>query len=111
MFETQHVGDVVVLTPTESIDGRKAARAREFIEQLLDSGVSRLAFDLTQIDFIDSSGIGVLVSSLRKCKERGGGVSLFGLSENLVTIFEVTMLHEVFVIVRDRQSAIAEVKK
>lgn len=110
MFDQQREGDVLVLTPTESLDGRLAAQAREFIDQLLDAGSVRLVFDLSGVEFIDSSGIGVLVSGVRKSQEMGGGVALFGLSENIKMIFEVAMLSDVFEIAADRQTAISKVR-
>ncbi|MCP4896696.1 MAG: STAS domain-containing protein [bacterium] len=106
MFETQREGDVVILAPKDKMGGKNLKRAEQQVDELLEAGVSRLALDFSGVEYIDSSGIGVLVRVLRKAKELGGGVALFGMSENVYTIFEITMLHEVFTIVVDRKSAI-----
>jgi anti-sigma B factor antagonist len=107
MFEIEHVGDVAILTPNQSIDGKGAAEASRVVDSVLDKGTSELCFNLSKLEYVDSSGLGMLVTSLRKCRDVGGSVSLFGLSENVYTVFEVTMLHEVFNIADDRESALA----
>ena len=72
----------------------------ELSEALLDGGVRTLVLDLSGVTFIDSSGLGVLVGVLKRIEEEGddGGLEIRGLAGPARKVFEITGLHEVFVI-------------
>lgn len=55
-----------------------------------------LALDLSATEFIDSSGLAVLVNCLQSSRRNSGEVCLFGLQEKVRTLFELTRLHTVF---------------
>jgi anti-sigma B factor antagonist len=71
-----------------------------------DGGIKRYIFDLTQLSFVDSSGIGILVSFVSMTKKtEGGKVILCGLNPQIRNIFEVTRLLSVFTVVEDVAAA------
>ena len=67
---------------------------------------SFLIFDCSKLDFIDSSGLGALVSCLRKAIEQNGDVKLAHLSSKVSMVFELTKAHKLFSIFADTESAI-----
>ncbi len=75
---------------------------RTSLVKKLEGGVKRFIFDLTQLAFVDSSGIGILVSFVSMTKKtEGGKVILCGLNPQIRNIFEVTRLLSVFTVVED----------
>ena len=69
-------------------------------EQVLDQlerGDREFIVDFSKTDYIDSSGLGVLVTLSKKIREQGGQLSLVGLSEDLRTLFELTKLDTLFI--------------
>lgn len=62
----------------------------------MDSGCLNVVVDLENLGFIDSSGLGVLVSALRRVKERGGTLRLVCTKESILKIFRITGLDKVF---------------
>ena len=69
-------------------------------EQVLDQlerGDRKFIVDFSKTDYIDSSGLGVLVTLSKKIREQGGQLSLVGLSEDLRTLFELTKLDTLFI--------------
>ena len=69
-------------------------------EQVLDQlerGDRKFIVDFSKTDFIDSSGLGVLVTLSKKIREQGGQLSLVSLSEDLRTLFELTKLDTLFI--------------
>ena len=69
-------------------------------EQVLDQlerGDRKFINDFSKTDYIDSSGLGVLVTLSKKIREQGGQLSLVSLSEDLRTLFELTKLDTLFV--------------
>jgi len=76
-----------------------ALLAREFknkIAEQLDAGRRKLVLDMTAVDFIDSSGLGALVGSLKNVTKEQGEIRIAGLSPQVQTIFELTRLHRIF---------------
>ena len=69
-------------------------------EQVLDQlerGDRKFIVDFSKTDYIDSSGLGVLVTLSKKIREQGGQLSLASLSEDLRTLFELTKLDTLFI--------------
>jgi anti-anti-sigma factor len=66
-----------------------------------------LAIDMGEVEFIDSTGLAVLVKCLNVCRRRKGDVCLFNLQSTTKTLFQITSLCSVIPIVERRQDAIA----
>jgi anti-sigma B factor antagonist len=100
-------GGVVVVT----VDGQLIVGNRQELKQLvidaLDGGARKFVVDFSKTGYIDSSGLGVLVSLSKKIREQGGDLRLAGLNEDLQTLFELTKLDTLFAITRTAQDALA----
>ncbi len=72
----------------------------------LDRGERRFLIDFAQTGYIDSSGLGVLVSLSKKIREQGGELRLANLNEDLKTLFELTKLDTLFQIADSRERAL-----
>jgi anti-sigma B factor antagonist len=83
-----------------------AADAKAQLKEILVRGGGSMILDLTRTDFMDSSGCGVLVSSLLTARNKGGEVSLIGMGKNVRALFEMTRLHTVFQIFDDEDTAL-----
>ena len=66
-----------------------------------------LVCDLTEVGFLDSSGLSALVSGLKAARERGGFLKLAGLNEQVAKIFKLTMLDRVFELHPSVEAALA----
>ncbi len=82
------------------VDGQLIVGNRqEFKQKILDAlegGERRFLVDFTRTGYIDSSGLGVLVSLSKKIRDEGGELRLAGLNEDLRTLFELTKLDTLF---------------
>ncbi len=78
---------------------------REELVSLANRGVSRITLDLVDAASIDSTGLGVLVSALERCRVMGGDVVLRSPNSTIRRVLEVTGLSGVFAITRDHTSA------
>jgi anti-sigma B factor antagonist len=66
------------------------------IETLLQDGSNELMIDLSGVDFIDSSGLAVLVSGLKRTHSQAGSLALVGVKPNVMEVFKLTLLDRVF---------------
>jgi anti-sigma B factor antagonist len=96
---------------TLGVDGQLIVGNRHELKQkvldALEGGARRFVIDFTQTGYIDSSGLGVLVSLSKKIREQAGELRLAGLNEDLQTLFELTKLDTLFTITRTHQEAVA----
>ena len=73
----------------------------------LEEGSRKFVIDFSKTGYIDSSGLGVLVSLSKKIREQGGELRLAGLNADLQTLFELTKLDTLFSITRTAEEALA----
>jgi anti-anti-sigma factor len=105
-FEVQKSGDVLVV----DVDGQLIVGNRQELKQRvleeLEKGERKFVVDFTNTGYIDSSGLGVLVSLSKKIREQGGELRLSSLNEDLRTLFELTKLDTLFKIADAREEAL-----
>lgn len=83
------------------VDVYTAPRLKEKLVELIEGGCSNVVVDLEGVSFIDSSGLGVLVSALRRARERDGAVRIVCTRENILKILRITGLDKVFPVFTD----------
>jgi anti-sigma B factor antagonist len=107
-FTTTQVGDGVTQI---TIDGQLIVANRHELKQIvqdgLDQGARRFVIDFTPTAYIDSSGLGALVSLSKRVRQMGGDLRLAGLNEDLRSLFELTKLDTLFAISATPTEAIA----
>jgi anti-sigma B factor antagonist len=86
--------DVVVVRG--EIDVATSGALRDELYAVMDGGSKALVVDLSGLGFIDSSGLGVLVGSLKHMREQDGELTLAGLDQPALRVFEITGLTELF---------------
>ena len=78
------------------IDVYTAPKLREAIVAAVDAGHTRLIIDVQRVDFLDSTGLGVLVGALKRVRAEGGSLDIVCTQERILKIFEITGLDKVF---------------
>jgi anti-sigma B factor antagonist len=80
---------------------------KDLVQAALDRGERRLLIDFSRTGYIDSSGLGALVSISKRIREADGELRLSGLNEDLRSLFELTKLDTLFSIADTPQQALA----
>jgi anti-sigma B factor antagonist len=91
-FSISDATDPPVLTVRGEVDLASAPKLAAAMTELMDRGHTRVAVDLGSVEFIDSSGLGVLVGSLRRLRDDGGDLVLRAASPPVTRILELTGL-------------------
>ena len=89
-------GDHSVLEVAGEIDVYTAPKLREQLIELVSDGSYHIVVDLEKVDFLDSTGLGVLVGGLKRVKDRDGEMKLVANQERILKIFDITGLSKVF---------------
>jgi anti-sigma B factor antagonist len=89
-------GDCAVLQISGEIDLYSAPTVRQGVLELADKGAVHLIVDLTQVTFLDSTGLGVFVSCLKRLRAHDGSLALVINTEQILRIFRITGLTKVF---------------
>lgn len=90
--------DAVVVAVVGELDVATAPELREHLYRAIDAQPPLVVVDLARMDFIDSTGLGVLVGALKRVKERSGALELRALSPSARRVFEITGLSRAFTI-------------
>lgn len=86
------IGDCAAVQVTGEVDVYTAPMLREQMQELLAKGATHVIADLSQVDFLDSTGLGALVGGLKRLREAGGSLALVITTPRILRIFQITGL-------------------
>jgi anti-sigma B factor antagonist len=101
-------GKTLIRLQQERLDAHNSGDLRDNILKLLETGETHLVVDLSQVRFIDSSGLGALLSGYKNATLRAGSFVLTGLQPRVQSMFELTRLHRVFEIFPSVEDALSK---
>jgi anti-sigma B factor antagonist len=101
------VGEVVILDLIGKITiGEGSVQLRDAVSNLLDAGRNRIILNLAGVVYVDSSGIGELVSRYTTTKNAGGRLKLLNLPKKIKDLLMITKLLTVFEIYEEEEAAV-----
>jgi anti-sigma B factor antagonist len=107
LLETRESNDWTVVEVKGEVDLYTAPRLKALLTELTAGGRSRIAVVFSGVEFMDSTGLGVLISGLKRCREAGGTLALVAPTEPVRKVLGITGLDQVFSIHDDVSSATA----
>ena len=103
----RQVGDVTVMDAVGRITlGEGASTFRDSIRDLAAKGDKKILVNLSEVSYIDSSGIGEMVSSYTTVTNHGGQLKLLGLNKRVKDLLQITKLYTVFEVFDDEATAV-----
>ena len=97
-LQTREVDSRTIVAVGGEIDVYTAPKLRDKITELVGDGHHNLVIDMENVDFLDSTGLGVLVGGLKKVRAHDGTMELICSQDRLLKIFRITGLSKVFAI-------------
>lgn len=98
---------VLIRVKEERLDAHNSGELKTQMLNLFEQGKNNLVIDLEEVRFVDSSGLGSLVSGFKNASARNGNLKLSGLQPQVKSMFELTRLHRVFEIFNTVDEALA----
>lgn len=107
-INTRQNGDVCVLDVSGRITlGEGSIVVREAVKKLVADGTKKIVLNLGNVTYIDSSGIGELVSAFTSVSNNGGSLKLLNLTKRVQDLLQITKLYTVFEVFDDEAAAVA----
>src|SRR6266699_840135 len=104
---TRQAGGVTIVDISGRIVlGEESAALRSLVSELLSKGHKKILFNLGDVDYIDSSGLGHLVSAFTSVQKQGGELKLLKLTKKVEDVMQITRLYTVFDIMDDEAAAV-----
>ena len=106
-IEDRREGEVLIVKPMESaLDAYAATSFRERMADYIQQGNRQIVLDMTEVDFLDSTGLGAIVSSLKRL-EGNGTMVICHAGEMVMDVFRLTRMDRVFPIVGTSAEAVS----
>lgn len=106
-LSTKEVDGTTIVAVGGEIDVYTAPKLRDRITELVAEGIYTIVIDMEAVEFLDSTGLGVLVGGLKKVRAHDGSLELICTQDRLLKIFRITGLAKVFVIHDSAEGALA----
>jgi anti-sigma B factor antagonist len=91
----------ILFVKDERIDAHNSADLKDFILHMIEQGQVNLIVQMENVRFVDSSGLGALLSGFKHAEAKSGKLSLSNLQNQVLSMFELTRLNRVFEIYAD----------
>lgn len=101
---------IAVVNVQGEVDVYTAPKLKEEIHNRLDSGENKVVVDLTNVAYMDSSGLGVLIGALKRAREEGGDLMVASPNPRISRILDVTGLSRIFNVRATMQEAVDVLK-
>jgi len=101
--------EVAVIALSGEVDVYTSPRVKQEVVDLLNAGTTRLIVDLSGVEYLDSTGLGVLIGGLKRARERDGDLKLVCDNLRILRIFEITGLTKIFEIHRSQAEALEKI--
>ncbi|KPV51652.1 hypothetical protein SE17_19995 [Kouleothrix aurantiaca] len=109
MQVTEHIVRIMLVAPHQRIDAFSAPKLRARLDGMLEQGTTRFVLDLTAVPFLDSAGMAVLVSLLKRTRQLGGDVRLVWPTEEAAKrILRLTKFDQVFTMAESVSAAMKD---
>lgn len=105
---TQQQGNVQIISVAGALDASTSEDFKVYVNGLIERDHDHLVVDLSAIPFMDSSGLGALVSLFKRVRARGGDLKLAAANDTVHKVFTLTRLDRVFDLCEDVETALEE---
>jgi anti-sigma B factor antagonist len=106
-IQKRMAGDVTILSLDGRLDLTSASTLKEASKDVLSKNTKKMVLNLDRVDFINSSGLGALVSILKEVRNSQGTMKLTNLAPYVKEIFDITQLSNIFDIFPDENQALS----
>lgn len=105
-LQVHRIHRVLIVRLSGELDHHTAEQVRKTIESELDSGMTHLVLNLANLEFMDSSGLGVILGRYKRVSQLGGKMTLCSIQPSIYRLMEMSGLFKILPIFEDEDSAV-----
>ena len=98
IIREEYLDNITRVSLSGEIDIYTSSKFKDRLYHIIDLGKTDLKIDCSQLDYIDSTGLGIFAGALKRVKQYGNNVYLIGLKNNIRKLFTITSLDKLFII-------------
>lgn len=102
----QEIDNCLVLRPNGRIDSQSAPDFQSQVIGLIEGGQTRVVLDFSQIEYISSAGLRVVLMAAKRCKAGAGGFAMFALADHIKEVFEISGFLKILPLADDEDAAL-----
>lgn len=106
-IQMREEGSIAILTLSGRLDLASGSTLKEYVKRLAEKNITSVHLNLADVEFINSSGLGALVSIMKEIRLLKGRLTLSNLASYVQEIFEITQLSHIFEIYSTEEEAMA----
>ena len=106
-FDRREQGNIVIFSLTGRLDLSNGGKLKEEIKKSLTSGKTSIHLNLGNVEFVNSSGLGALVSIMKEIRLQKGRLTLSDMADYVQEIFDITQLSHIFEIFATEKEALS----
>jgi anti-sigma B factor antagonist len=96
-----------VIAARGEIDLFTAPDLKQVLTDAIEGGAHRVVVDLSEVSFLDSTALGVLIGAVKRLRSRGGALAIVNVDASIAKTFQITGLDQIFTILPSRAEALA----
>ena len=105
-LQIKKTGEVVLLSPLKQLDTTTTTEFKARVVDLINQGSNFFLLNLSQVDFVDSSGLGAMISILKTLTLNNGDIVLCNLNSSVLNLFNLTRMNSVFKICSNEEEGL-----
>ena len=110
-LESHAAGDgIVILDLQGEVDAFTAPKVKQEMINQIERGIVRLAADLADVTYLDSTGLGVLIGGLKRTRDKSGELVLICPNVRIMRIFDITGLSRIFEMFKTEEEALSRLR-
>ena len=106
-IDESHSGNATIVSLEGRMDASSSPSAEAVLFRLIQSGTRQIVVDMSQLDYISSAGLRVMLASLKKLRDDGGRLVLAGLKPQIQNVFEIAGFQRIFTIYSTTEEAVS----
>ena len=105
-ISSREVSDIKVIEVKGNLDTNTSPNAQEHIDQLIQTGASKILFDFENVNYISSAGLRVLLATAKQLRKQGGDLRLCNLNRSVQDVFEISGFSSILKVFDSEKDAI-----
>ena len=106
-IDESHSGNATIVSLKGRLDASSSPSAETALSRLIESGERQIVVDMSELDYISSAGLRVMLASLKRLRDDSGRLVLVGLKPQIQNVFEIAGFQRIFTIYLTAEEAIS----